>query len=228
MRCPFATWRPGPANKRYQWWPTNPKDGIVDHSAEGYKKVMRDLIADPNNEKSWTFSSYQDGGLDQHYEIEDVVWHCGYPGNLHYVGIEHEGLNEPLTEAQYQETLRLHRWLFEQHPQWGKPMRGVNLFEHKELWPTSCPSGRIPWARLIADLQEDNMDEATVKGIVDKALKPVLRSLELEAEKEDIRNSLEDWLQAFGKTDEDRWFNLFISGHIAWRLRGKPGWTVPA
>jgi len=121
MRCAFAAWRPGPANKRYSMWLTNPKDGIVDHSAEGYKAVMRALIADPDNEKSWTFSSYQDGGLDQHYEIEDVVWHCGYPGNLHYIGIEHEGLNEPLTEAQYQETLRLHRWLFEQHPQWGKP-----------------------------------------------------------------------------------------------------------
>ena len=29
----------------------------------------------------------------------------------------------------------------------------ANLFEHREWTATACPSGRIPWARLIADLE---------------------------------------------------------------------------
>ena len=47
----------------------------------------------------------------------------------------------------------------------------VNLWEHNWLTQTSCPSGRIPWDRLIADLQGgDEMDPDEVRAIVEQEL----------------------------------------------------------
>jgi hypothetical protein len=152
--CPFSVWRPGPAWKVFSWQPTNPKDGIVDHSMEGWRPGAESRLFGPD-EASWHFSVYQDGTIEQHYEPEATCWHAGTQGNLHYVGIEHEGKDQPLTDAQYQATLRLHRWAFAENPGWGAPELRKNLHEHNWLWPTSCPNGRIPWVRLMADLEDD-------------------------------------------------------------------------
>jgi hypothetical protein len=123
------------------------------------------------DDASWTFSSYQDGTLEQHYETGTVLWHAGYPANLYFDGVEHEGKDQPLTEAQYANTLRLTKWYFEQHPEWGAPELHKNLQEHGWLWPTACPSGRIPWVRLLADLQEEDVIAEEVRAIVEEALK---------------------------------------------------------
>ena len=158
MRCPFATWRSGPAWKQgYSfYWEAPSLRGLVMHSMEGWRPGAESRLYGPD-QASWHFSVYQDGSLEQHYETGSALWHCGYPGNLHFDGIEHEGKDQPLTEPQYQTTLRLTRWYFDQHPEWGAPELRQNLQEHGWLWPTACPSGRIPWARLIADLEEDNV-----------------------------------------------------------------------
>jgi N-acetyl-anhydromuramyl-L-alanine amidase AmpD len=133
---------------------------------DGWRPGAESRLFGPDR-ASWHFSVYRDGVIEQHYETEDVCWHCGAPGNLYYIGIEHEGSSiQPLTPTQYQATLNLQRWLFAQHPEWGQPELRKNLWEHGWLMATDCPSGRIPWERLLADLKEDgDMTEQQVKDI---------------------------------------------------------------
>ena len=85
-----------------------------------------------------------------------LAWHAGsFAANNGSIGIEHEGKKgQPLTSAQYQATLRLHKWIFDTHG-FGSPSRQTTLREHREFDNTDCPGGRIPWVRLIKDLQED-------------------------------------------------------------------------
>jgi N-acetyl-anhydromuramyl-L-alanine amidase AmpD len=102
---------------------------------------------------SWHFSNPKGGPLLQHYETEAITWHAGYEANCAYVGIEHEGkAGEPLTEVQLANDIALLRWL-SQAEAWPSFTRHVTLWEHNEFMATSCPSGRIPWDRLIAALE---------------------------------------------------------------------------
>jgi len=119
-----------------------------------------------------------DGMVIQHYPFTASCWASGsrYP-NTHFVAFENEsqytagrpdeGL--PLTDAQVAANTRiiydLCRW------RGWTPKRPVSasdvaatLYEHREClrWgsaPTACPSGRIPWDRLIADIREAEMSE---------------------------------------------------------------------
>jgi len=77
--------------------------------------------------------------------------------------------------------------------------------------------------------EEDDMDEATVKGIVDKAMKPVLRHLELEYQKAKDMALFKAWQDSMGTSipaEEDANFWAFINGPIKWRLL-QHGWAVP-
>ena len=141
--------------------------GEVKHSMAGSWAAARSRLFNLEEEASWTFSVLKDGRIYQHYPLESVTWHAGYIANRHHIGIEHEGgsggpsgnTSEPLTERQYAATLALTRELRRLLPHLGPPSRETNLREHNEFMATACPSGRIPWARLIADLLtgEDNM-----------------------------------------------------------------------
>jgi N-acetyl-anhydromuramyl-L-alanine amidase AmpD len=108
---------------------------------------------------SWHFSNPKSGPLLQHYETELPTWHAGYEANCAYIGIEHEGVTgQPLTEVQIANDVALLRWLAQQEG-WPGFVRKVSLWEHNEFMATACPSGRIPWARIIEEL-EDTMSEA--------------------------------------------------------------------
>jgi hypothetical protein len=74
--------------------------------------------------------------------------------------------------------------------------------------------------------EEDDMDEVTVEAIVDKALKPVLRSLELQAENARDMALFKAWQDSKGTGYEDAKFWAFINGPIKWRLL-ENGWTWP-
>ena len=151
MRCPFATWLPGPVWKvgYTVFGRTSQKTGVVDHSAEGPLNATLAVLNGPRT-ASWQFTN--DDDLYQHYDIDDVCWHAGYEANRTCVGVENTGTG-PLTERQYENLLRLHRWLREQDVLTVCERR-VDLWEHNEFMATDCPSGRIPWERLIADLEE--------------------------------------------------------------------------
>lgn len=157
--------RPGPAQK--QGYPGVTRrdlyaiEGEIKHSMEGSLASAFGELDRATRQASWTFSVAKDGKVYQHYPLESITWHGGgINANRRFIGIEHEGkVGEPLTEPQYQATLKLSRAIREACPNVGgkPPARRVNLFEHREMTEfgsaaTSCPSNRIPWARLIADL----------------------------------------------------------------------------
>lgn len=156
-----ATRRPGPVNKQgYDNISFRQLDGIkgeIKHSMAGNLAGAWSRLDGPDR-ASWTFSITRIGELYQHYPLESITWHGGGPEvNQSYVGVEHEGgppgdYGEPLSEAQYQTTLALTRELRALLPHLGPPARATNLREHNEFAATACPSGRIPWDRLIADL----------------------------------------------------------------------------
>jgi N-acetyl-anhydromuramyl-L-alanine amidase AmpD len=160
---------------------------------EGSLSAALGELDKPERRASWHFSNPKSGPLLQHYETELPTWHAGYEANCAYIGIEHEGkAGEPLTEVQIANDVGLLRWLAQQEG-WPGFTRHVTLWEHNEFSPTACPSGRIPWARIIADL-EDTMTEA------EKAELYVLRVLngmqEALAQKrvQDAVNAAKKWL----------------------------------
>lgn len=167
----FATRIPGPPSK-YGYSARRTRTlgevvGEVKHSMEGSYLSARRRMEDPGQTASWHFSILKSGEVAQHYPLEYITWHGGMTANFFHVGIEHEGVaGEPLTEAQYQGTLAISHALRTMCPTIGRqpPDRRINLREHNEFMATACPSGRIPWDRLIGDLtltpktEEEPMD----------------------------------------------------------------------
>ena len=136
----------------------NPAEGVVLHSAEGYENGLISVLN--GTVVSWHFSNLKDGRLWQHYSITKKCWHSASSlGNERRVGVEHEGvMGEPLTEAQIATTVRL---IQDTSAARGwTPERGRNLHEHRELGPTTCPNGRIPWDEILRRLEPEE-DEMT-------------------------------------------------------------------
>mgnify|MGYP001610469326 FL=1 len=111
---------------------------------------------------SWTFSIFKEGPPDQHYPLESIVWTNGSPqANIKFIGEEHEGVaGEELNGNQILWTARITSSVRELCPRVkaNPPQRRINLWEHNELTifgasPTACPSGRIPWAKVIAEVE---------------------------------------------------------------------------
>lgn len=164
-----AIWRP--TNKHgYTGDDTHLCQGVVIHSAEGLLPAMFGVLNGPR-QASWHFSVTQAGPLYQHIDTANIAWTNGcYEANRKFWGIECEGggpglPSESLTEPQYQTLKALIAWLWETHGLTSY-VRQETCWEHNELTrygsaPTSCPSGRIPWMRLIADLEEED-DMATL------------------------------------------------------------------
>jgi len=207
-RIPWAVWRPGPEWKRgyggVAWNSLDWKEGEVKHSAEGSLAAMF-AVLDGQRQASWHFSLPKSGPVRvyQHYELEDVCWHCGLPGDMRHdtslignitlIGEEHEGrLSEPLTDWQLQNTILLSRELRARCPAMGRRPAALrtNLWEHTWLSATACPSGRIPWANIIAALneprpvgapKEDDMTPEEVTAIAQTAARTMLSTALQEA-----------------------------------------------
>jgi hypothetical protein len=171
-------------------------EGICAHSMEGSLAAALGELDNPARLASWTFSNPRAGNALQHYPLESVTWGSGSPeANRRFVSIEHEGwAGEPLTENQITNLVMLTRTLT------AEPRsRTTNLREHNEMTaygaqPTACPSGRIPWAEIIAELEDDmgvtqddidrwNDTDIAVKAVLlaqaktDEAIKEVLANL---------------------------------------------------
>lgn len=170
---PGAQRLPGPARKTSgTYWP---KKGAVYHSAElnlqGTLNVLQDVRPKANGSLpgSWHFTNAKDAQpLIQHYALDVITWHAR-GGNTANFGVENEGYaGEPLTEHQIAKLASLTAWA-KKVCGWGELSRGPsqNLFEHNEIgkaarspYITACPSGRIPWPRIMVLAEEDNMDAA--------------------------------------------------------------------
>jgi N-acetyl-anhydromuramyl-L-alanine amidase AmpD len=162
-RYPSATWRPT-SKHGYGGNDTHLKQGLVIHSAEGSLAGLFSVL-DSSRQASWHFSMAQDGGVYQHVDTENIAWTNGsQESNTKFWGIECEGggpgnFGEPLTEPQYQSLVSVVRWLWDTHGL-TRYERQQTTWEHNEMTrfgasSTSCPSGRIPWQRLLADLEDD-------------------------------------------------------------------------
>ena len=159
MRYPDAIWRPTEKHG-YGDFDTHSQEGVVIHSAEGSLAGALSVLDGPR-QASWHFFITTVGRIYQHVDTDQIAWTNGsYDANKLWWGIECEGREgEALTELQYQALVRVVRWLWATH-QVGAPVRQETLWEHREMTrfgspSTSCPSGRIPWAALINEWEED-------------------------------------------------------------------------
>lgn len=156
--------------------------GFVPHSMEGIYRDARSRLfsreRDPQDPTrysrfaaaSWHFSNLADGRLIQHYSVFASCWTSGARlPNTKFNACENEGNQyQALTEPQVANLARLMRELAAfghwtpRRPTSPTDMTAT-LYEHRECVrfgaePTACPSGRIPWARLIGALNEEDDD----------------------------------------------------------------------
>lgn len=168
MRYPDAIWRPT-GKHGYGGFDSHSQEGAVVHSMEGSLQAGFGVL-DGTRQASWHFSIPQAGApIYQHVDTDHIAWTNGSrEANTKFWGIECEGggpgyEGEPLTEPQFAALLDLLRWLWATHGV-SATVRQETLWEHREMTrfgsaATSCPSGRIPWARLINEWEDEMLDE---------------------------------------------------------------------
>lgn len=201
---------PGPPEKVYS--EPNVAMGYVPHSMVGSLQGWYSRLFCMDRQADGRFTAYaaasvhgsvlRGGHVIQHYPFTASCWASGsrYP-NTHFIAFEHESVytagkpdeSIPLTEPQLEATIRIIRdlsawkdWL-PRRPIDGADI-GANLYEHRECIrfgsaATACPSGRIPWARIIAAL-EDTMSDADKKEL---ALLRMMKDLEDTLRKPDLQ-----------------------------------------
>lgn len=166
---------PGPADKVYS--ARNTATLYIPHSAVGYYAGWAGRLFSTARNPDGRYTDYAAASVHlwfpqkrtekpkQHYSIWASCWASGsrYP-NTNGVAAENEGghtpVNEPLTDWQVECNARAIRELsalqgWQPHRPASLTDLTATLYEHRECvrWgsdPTSCPSGRIPWTRLIA------------------------------------------------------------------------------
>ncbi len=149
------------ANKSGEFW----------HSQQGRQSVAIAMFQNPATELSAHFLFPKTGRPVQMVDSADPAWHAGnYLANLHFHGFEFEGgppgnLSEPLTANQLAWGVKVTHWLRDVHQTPLVYVRRDTLWEHNEVRNTACPSGRIPWTKVIAALkmEEDMPLNATDK-----------------------------------------------------------------
>lgn len=169
MRYPVAIWRPTDKHG-YPNSYTHLQNGVVIHSAEGSLAGALSVLDGPR-QASWHFFITKTGEVYQHVDTDNIAWtNGGFDANRLFWGIECEGVEgEPLTEPQFDALVGVLRWLWDVH-QVGAPVRQETMWEHNEMTqfgsaPTSCPSGRIPWERLISELKPIEEEDMKLKII---------------------------------------------------------------
>lgn len=147
---------------------------IVDHITAGAFPGCLNWLVNPQAQASAHYLVNQAGEIYQLVQDEDTAWHAGivakpnwplYDGsnpNRYTLGIEHEGFDGTLSEAQYQATLWLHRQLT---ARWGIPVNRDHIIGHYRIDSVNrpnCPGPNFPWDRLLADLKQSPYPAVTV------------------------------------------------------------------
>jgi len=174
MLYPEAEWHPvknfGYPQGTHGQLAANGPRGSFWHDAQGWKAGAEATFNTPGRGGAHIIINL-DGPPWQFIDLDDAAWHCGgyIPGtgafaNLFYWGIEFEGgYPKPhfITEHQLAEAVKLHLWLARHYPIAWKFERRVDLWEHRDVYNTSCPNDRILWPEAIARLKgEDTMTDA--------------------------------------------------------------------
>lgn len=140
---------------------------IVNHITAGYYPGCLDWMKNPASQASAHFLVLRNGRILQMVKEEDTAWHAGivtkpnwplYDGtnpNYYTIGIEHEGMPEDgLTDAQYQSTLWLHKYLMAKYP--GITMDTNHIIGHYRIDSVNrpnCPGPKFLWDMLFSDLK---------------------------------------------------------------------------
>lgn len=149
---------------------------IVNHITAGSYPGCLSWMQNPASQASAHYLVLRDGRILQLVKDEDTAWHAGiankpnwklYDGtnpNAYTIGIEHEGTDGELTEAQYQSTLWLHRQLMAKYPA-IKPDSDhiIGHYRIDSVNRPNCPGPKFPWAKLLADLKGgDEVDNIVI------------------------------------------------------------------
>lgn len=137
---------------------------IVDHITAGNFPGCLSWLLNPQAQASAHYLVNRAGQIYQLVKDEDTAWHAGivnnpnwplYDGtnpNRYTLGIEHEGFDGTITEAQYQSTLWLHQQLI---AKWKLPITTDHIIGHYRIDSVNrpnCPGPNFPWQRLFAEL----------------------------------------------------------------------------
>lgn len=151
---------------------------IVNHISAGSMSSMDNWFRSPNNlVSSAHFGVAKDGRIHQYVKIERMAWHAGltianishalsdlvkkHPvnPNLYSVGIEHEGTDGDLTDAQFDSSVWLHRFIQSEIKRIYNRELLLNemyVIGHFQVDPRrkpNCPGPKFPWARLYDELK---------------------------------------------------------------------------
>jgi len=151
---------------------------IVDHISAGSMGSMDSWFTSSGNKVSSAhFGVAKDGRIHQYVPIERMAWtqgltadripfatasiireHYGVNPNKYCIGIEHEGNDGDLTEAQFAATVWLHKYIQSEvlriygHKIELSPRYVIGHFQVDPKRKPNCPGPKFPWARLYADL----------------------------------------------------------------------------
>jgi len=144
-----------------------PTIAIVNHIMQGTLLGTDAWFANPDSEVSSHFGVGKNGETHQYVDLIYPAWANGgvfkpdWPlliknsnPNYYTVSIEHEGYSsEVMPEAQYQATLKLHKWLIDF---FDIPIDRDHIIGHYRIDSVNkanCPGSGFPWDRLFEDLQ---------------------------------------------------------------------------
>lgn len=140
---------------------------IVDHIMSGTLVGTDSWFRNSTSEVSAHFGVGKNGEIHQYVDINNVAWGNGVVNkpswplllsnvnpNYYTVSIEHEGQSgDQFTEAEYQATLALHRWLIDS---FGLDVNENTIIGHYRIdsvTKADCPGSGFPWQRLFTDLK---------------------------------------------------------------------------
>lgn len=183
--------------------------GAFFHDAVGWRHGALAVFEDPNNRASAHIIINLGGPPWQFIDFDHPAWHAGgripagHEGvgalaNLFYWGFEYEGgypTPTPITDYQIDVTIDLCKWLTQVYGFIWPAERRNDLWEHREVANTLCPSDRIRWPEIIQRLASQHSDERTA-AIVRTHLAPIQRQVN------ELRSYLEErqaW-EAFAAT----------------------------
>lgn len=153
---------------------------IVDHIMAGSLVGTDTWFSSPQNDGvSAHFGVGKNGEIHQYVDVQDVARHAGnvlspnWPlliqnvnPNWYTIGIEHEGYSgQTMSEAQYQSTLALHRWLIYLFKFKVNPDTIIGHYQIDSINKANCPGSGFPWQRLLDDLSKevDEMEQVNVR-----------------------------------------------------------------
>lgn len=205
------------------WFTTSENKDSSAHYGVGVDGSVHRYVKDLD--KAWAngiVSNYNDG---KYPFSNPCLIECGNVNpNAVTISIEHEGQpGVPLTEAQYQATLQLHKQLIADH---GISIDADHIIGHYRIDPVgrmNCPSSTFPFNRLLSDLKGSSYSppppQKPAFTVTDMNTSMVVTASVLNVRQEPSATATllgelikDDTAYVTGKVNESNWYKVLISG----------------